>query len=88
MTAIELLIGSTLAAQGHALVRANAATRLPEVYAPAFINADMINLTPGDFAAVVRQHRFLALESATEFVAALRPECAVKQGSRAKIGFC
>ena len=45
------------------------------------------NLTPGDFAAVVRQHRFRPIESASQMVAALEAECAVKEGAKNAIGF-
>lgn len=44
-------------------------------------------LTPGDFAAVVRQHRFYPIKSAAAFVAALEAECALKDGAKAAIGF-
>lgn len=44
-------------------------------------------LTPGDFFAVVRQHRFRAINSSTALVVALEAECAVKEGGRATIGF-
>lgn len=44
-------------------------------------------LTPGDFAAVQRQHRFRPIENAEAFVAALEAECAVKADARAPIGF-
>jgi SpoVK/Ycf46/Vps4 family AAA+-type ATPase len=43
-------------------------------------------LTPGDFAAVLRQHRFRPIQSSTMLVAALEAECVVKEGS-ASIGF-
>ena len=36
----------------------------------------LASLTPGDFAAVVRQHRFRPIASATAFVSALEAECA------------
>ncbi|MDR3299939.1 MAG: AAA family ATPase [Candidatus Accumulibacter sp.] len=39
--AIEHLIGNTLEAQGHAGLRRNDSTRLPEIYDPAFIHADV-----------------------------------------------
>lgn len=45
------------------------------------------NLTPGDFAAVARQHRFRSIESAAALVTALVDECALKEGSHAGIGF-
>lgn len=44
-------------------------------------------LTPGDFAAVLRQHRFRPIESPAALVSALEAECAVKEGDRASIGF-
>lgn len=44
-------------------------------------------LTPGDFAAVIRQSRFRPITSPTALVAALEAECAVKKGARAAIGF-
>ena len=44
-------------------------------------------LTPGDFAAVVRQHRFRAISSAAALVVALEAECVVKEGAKAAIGF-
>lgn len=44
-------------------------------------------LTPGDFAAVVRQNQFRPITSCTAFVAALEDECSVKEAARAAIGF-
>jgi len=44
-------------------------------------------LTPGDFAAVARQHRFRPLATAQAMVAALHAECEVKEGSSAQMGF-
>ena len=44
-------------------------------------------LTPGDFAAVVRQSRFRPLVSPAALVDALVAECAVKEGAKAGIGF-
>ena len=44
-------------------------------------------LTPGDFAAVVRQNCFRPIASAAVLVAALEAECAVKEGSKTSIGF-
>jgi SpoVK/Ycf46/Vps4 family AAA+-type ATPase len=44
-------------------------------------------LTPGDFAAVVRQNRFRPITSSAALVAALEAECAVKEGAKASIGF-
>jgi SpoVK/Ycf46/Vps4 family AAA+-type ATPase len=44
-------------------------------------------LTPGDFATVIRQHRFRALTSSTALIAALEGECALKPGAKRAIGF-
>jgi hypothetical protein len=44
-------------------------------------------LTPGDFAAVARRQRFLALGSAHAFVDALEKECALKEARPNAIGF-
>jgi SpoVK/Ycf46/Vps4 family AAA+-type ATPase len=44
-------------------------------------------VTPGDFAAVRRQHRFRAVTSATAWVAALEAECELKTGPKRAIGF-
>lgn len=49
--------------------------------------ARLHRLTPGDFAAVLRQHRFRPLESAAALVLALEGECAVKEGAARSIGF-
>jgi ATP-dependent 26S proteasome regulatory subunit len=47
----------------------------------------MHKLTPGDFAAVARQHRFRPVTSASAFVNALAAECALKSPVSRKIGF-
>jgi transitional endoplasmic reticulum ATPase len=44
-------------------------------------------LTPGDFAAVARQHRFRPLATAEMMLAALRTECELKEGGSGQIGF-
>ncbi|MFA7557621.1 MAG: ATP-binding protein [Hydrogenophaga sp.] len=44
-------------------------------------------LTPGDFAAVLRQHRFHPVASAAQWVRSLQAECALKQGPGTPIGF-
>ena len=44
-------------------------------------------LTPGEFAAVSRQHRFRPIASPAALVSALESECAMKEGGRAAIGF-
>lgn len=45
------------------------------------------NVTPGDFAAVVRQHRFRPIVSPTAFVLALAQECKLKTPVSSAIGF-
>lgn len=47
----------------------------------------MQRLTPGDFAAVLRQHRFRVIENSLGLIAALEAECAVKEGNKQAIGF-
>jgi AAA+ superfamily predicted ATPase len=43
------------------------------------------NLTPGDYAAVARQHRFRPLATAAAWVAALEAECSHKPSHRCRI---
>jgi len=45
------------------------------------------SLTPGDFAAVMRRHRFHPVTNTEDLVAALQAECAIKADARAPIGF-
>ncbi len=45
------------------------------------------NVTPGDFAAVVRQHRFRPIVSPAAFVQALGQECTLKSPVSSPIGF-
>ena len=45
------------------------------------------HLTPGDFAAVIRQNRFRVIKDVGSFLKALEMECAVKSISKASIGF-
>lgn len=45
------------------------------------------NVTPGDFAAVARQHRFRPIVSAAAFVQALAQECTLKAPASSPIGF-
>ena len=47
----------------------------------------LTKLTPGDFAAVSRQHRFRTIDSAVVLAAALAAECEIKQGAKSAIGF-
>lgn len=47
----------------------------------------LTKLTPGDFAAVLRQHRFRPIEAPAMLVSALAAECAVKDGQNTSIGF-
>lgn len=49
--------------------------------------ARLKHLTPGDFAAVLRQHRFRPLISSAAMVVALAAECAIKNSPKASIGF-
>mgnify|MGYP002071917538 CR=1 FL=1 len=44
-------------------------------------------LTPGDFAAVARQHRFRPLGSVSGLIAALEAECSLKKGGHKAVGF-
>lgn len=45
------------------------------------------NMTPGDFSAVARQHRFRPIKDSAALVTALASECALKENSKASIGF-
>jgi SpoVK/Ycf46/Vps4 family AAA+-type ATPase len=64
------------------------ALSLAEASAEALMRLTRLcTLTPGDFAAVVRQHRFRPLDSAAALVCALEAECALKQGTKRAIGF-
>lgn len=47
----------------------------------------LATLTPGDFAAVARQHRFRPIDSASGLIAALEAECSLKRDSRKAVGF-
>ncbi len=47
----------------------------------------LLALTPGGFAAVVRQNRFRPIKTAATFVVALEAECAVKGMETSGIGF-
>ena len=58
----------------------------PESDAQARISR-LQRLTPGDFAAVERQHRFRKLDSAIALVCALEAECELKEGLKSSIGF-
>ena len=48
----------------------------------------MNNVTPGDFAAVVRRHRFQPICMAADMVVALEEECGLKENFKRPIGFC
>lgn len=45
------------------------------------------NITPGDFAAIVRRHKFKPLKTADEMVSVLNDESSLKGGSKPVIGF-
>ncbi|HWL29487.1 MAG TPA: AAA family ATPase [Burkholderiaceae bacterium] len=47
----------------------------------------LANLTPGDFAAAARQHRFRPYVSALGFANALAAECAHKEAAPRRVGF-
>ena len=49
--------------------------------------AAMSHLTPGDFAAVARRHRFAPFADDTAWVAALAAECTLKPQATRKMGF-
>lgn len=49
--------------------------------------ARLNNLTPGDFAALARQHRFRRVDSPAALVELLQAECALKGGAKRGIGF-
>ena len=62
------------------------------IAAPTARDLDLLRslrtLTPGDFAAIERQHRFRPLADAAQMVAALAAECALKKASASRpIGF-
>lgn len=65
-----------------------AALGLPAATADVMTRLSQLQqLTPGDFAAVMRQHRFRPIESAWGLVAALEGECAAKEVPKRSIGF-
>ncbi|WP_306393202.1 AAA family ATPase [Telluria beijingensis] len=47
----------------------------------------LLKLTPGDFAALARRHRFAPFTACAQLVTALEQECALKRGRQASIGF-
>ena len=47
----------------------------------------LINLTPGDFAAIARRDRFKPITSAISLLKALEDECNLKEGGKHSIGF-
>jgi SpoVK/Ycf46/Vps4 family AAA+-type ATPase len=49
--------------------------------------ARLDRLTPGDYAAVARQHRFHPAGNATGLLARLADECEIKEGGKSAIGF-
>jgi AAA+ superfamily predicted ATPase len=61
---------------------------LPEPFAETRARVDRIRtLTPGDYAAVVRRHRFHPIHSVEGFVTALEEECALKEDRAQMMGF-
>ncbi|MDD6910136.1 AAA family ATPase [Actinobacillus minor] len=50
--------------------------------------AQLRNLTPGDFAAIARRHRFAPFDNLDEWLRAIKAECEIKQESKSRsIGF-
>ena len=47
----------------------------------------MTNVTPGDFAAITRRHRFSQFSSPAEVLHTLKEECQLKDGPMRPIGF-
>ena len=65
-----------------------ASINIPEPSPAEFAKANRLhNLTPGDFAAVMRQSRFRPFRSCIEFVSALASECTLKENWKLAIGF-
>jgi len=61
---------------------------LPEVKACHKLQLGLLGeLTPGDFAAVVRRHRFCPFRAPEDMLAALEEECAMKGSGKRAIGF-
>jgi len=59
----------------------------PEASAMARLT-QLPQLTPGDFSAVARQHRFRPFADASSLLAALETECALKpEGAARRVGF-
>ncbi len=63
--------------------------KLPELGTQEIVRLQKLgNLTPGDFAAVFRQHQFAPFETANEWITALAGECALKPSAKCgQIGF-
>lgn len=62
--------------------------KLPKPESDSFARIKrMDRLTPGDFAAVIRQRCFLSIETPAKLVAALEAECAIKEASKPSMGF-
>ena len=49
--------------------------------------ARLDQLTPGDFATVLRQHRFRPIQNAAALASALESECMMKESTKRSIGF-
>lgn len=85
----KIHFGFMAAEQALAMLRAQCAAlglpapRAAEEQAVARLN----NLTPGDFAALARQHRFRPIDSPAALVQLLRSESTLKGGPKRPIGF-
>lgn len=79
-----------LAPEQAALLLARQCAAL-DLAAPAAADLERVRrldrLTPGDFAALARRHRFAPFAHGAALVAALEGECALKRGKGAAIGF-
>ena len=61
--------------------------RVLETGLGAALLAPLHQLTPGDFAAALRQHRFAPLADAPALLKVLQAECALKENAGQRIGF-
>lgn len=86
---LKLRFGFLLPDQAHAMLRsycAHLALAAPSPHDVAVVRR-LSAVTPGDFAAVARQHRFRPLMSCSALVLELGNECAIKQREAPSIGF-
>lgn len=86
---LKIRFNFLLADQAEAMLRSYSQSLSLPVPASAELAAvrRLTMLTPGDFAAIGRQHRFRPLTSCAALVLALASECAIKDRSAPSIGF-